>query len=182
MLRLAGTPGVGPFGRNSTPSIASQPSRHIPVAASASQPLLFPRELGDKCRRPGLTPVIRIKFLKMVGIRGDIGPNTPNQDRAPVDGVLSEKLAAAVLERADQRGRQHAALAVGKRLTPLTCLRVVEEQGRSLPMTIGAVGLNLFQLSAPAPDLAYRYSTYELVRVRRAGKWVQNARDFRPPH
>jgi hypothetical protein len=99
-----------------------------------------------------------------------------------MEGVLGEELAAPVFERADQGRRQHTDLAVDERLAPLMCLGIVKKQGQAFPVTVGTVSLDLLQLSAAIPDLAYGHGSIELDGIRRAGQGVEDASDAGFPH
>src|ERR1700722_1734940 len=87
------------------------------------------RQICNERRRPGLAAVRRVRFFKMVGIRGDIRPRSSYQDRPAVEAVLGEEFPAAVLELPDQRRYYDSTLAVGKRLTPLMRVGIVKKQG-----------------------------------------------------
>src|SRR5215471_5213497 len=116
---------------------------------------------------PSLATIVRVGFLVAVGIRGDVGPHATHKNRAVIERVLTEQFTAAILENADARLVKDAEPAIDISLTPLMRLRIVKKKRKPLPMPFRAVRFNLFQLSAPTPDLSHRDGSIDLHGARR---------------
>jgi len=88
------------------------------------------------------------------GVRGDLRPDDPTPDVLALPGFVRVKLAAPILERADQRLGLEAVLAVGWINAPLLRLLIEDAQRDPGSGPRREVDRKFLEMAQPVKDLA----------------------------
>jgi len=116
--------------------------------------LIFrPGVCRDPVHFPSLASIVREVLLKTARIRRDVRYNEPNKDGSALQCFLVVEFAASILELADRRLAQSAAVGVGKIEAPLVGLWIIEPQVQTFEVPFRAIGLGSIRLAAiPNPS------------------------------
>jgi len=111
---------------------------------------------------PGGAAVVGVVLCILVGVGGNVGPYSANENCLAFERVGGEDFGAAVFEFTDEGWAKVGGFAVDELLAPLVRLRVVEKETQTFPMAFGAVGFDLFKLRAATPDGAHGNGAIEI--------------------
>src|ERR1700683_3232598 len=88
--------------------------------------IFHPCLIRNPIHYPSLASIVRERLLKVSRTGRKVRPNISNKDRSAIKGVLTEKLAASILELADLRWPGDGArLTIGPIQTPLMSFGIV---------------------------------------------------------
>src|SRR5262249_40196111 len=120
-------------------------------------------------------------LLEAARVGRDVRDHEADEDRAAVERLLGEELAAAVLELADRGRAQGAARAVREVEAPLARLRVVEAQAQALDVALRAFDLELHEVRAAVPHRTDHRGARVLDPGRRARERMHPPSEVRLP-
>src|SRR6266487_331310 len=120
--------------------------RHLPIR--------YPRIYRHPVHLPRLPSIVRERLLEPIGVRRNVGEHIADENSAPAEVLLIEKLPAPVPELADRGHAQRSGGTVGKVQAPLMGLRIVEPQGEAFDAARGPIDDELHQIGLAVPHLS----------------------------